>query len=146
MIEINNLTSITVKEKHLKDIASSVLKEENKKKFGLSIALVGRAEIKKLNKQYLNKDNPTDVLAFPQTSSFPEINVAQKIQSLGEIIICPKEVEVNAKNFNSTPNKELRRVLIHGILHLLGYSHEKSKAKAKVMRKKEEYYLTKYLP
>ena len=44
MIEINNLTSITVKEKHLKDIVSNVLKEEKKKKFGLSIALVGRAE------------------------------------------------------------------------------------------------------
>ena len=144
MIEINNLTSITVKEKHLKDIAGSVLKEEKKKKFGLSIALVGRAEIKKLNKQYLNKDNPTDVLSFPQTSSFPKISVPQKIQNLGEIIICPEEVEVNAKNSNSTFNKELHRVLIHGILHLLGYSHEKSETKAKVMRKKEEHYLTKY--
>jgi len=60
---------------------------------------------------------------------------------LGEIVICLREVKKNAKRFSLIFEKELARVLIHGILHLLGYNHEKSEKEAEKMRKKEEYYL-----
>jgi probable rRNA maturation factor len=128
MVEINNLTKVSVDKRFLKKIGEEVLKKEKKDIKDLSVALIGQKEITELNKDYRKKDKPTDVLSF-------QYNI------LGEIVICPEVVRANAKKFNSTFKKELARVLIHGILHLLGYSHETNTAKAKKMRKKEEDYL-----
>jgi len=91
--------------------------------------LVGQARIKKLNKQYRQKNRPTDVLAFAYNG-------------LGEIVICLEQVKRNAQKFNTSFKDELKRVLIHGILHLLGYDHEQSVKQAQQMRKKEEIYLS----
>ena len=66
-----------------------------------------------------------------------------KIQNLGEIVICPQVIKKNAKKFKSPFKKELVRVLIHGILHLLGHNHEKSKKDAKIMEEKQDFYLKK---
>lgn len=101
---------------------------ENKRDLDLSIALVSQAEMKRLNKEYRRKNRATDVLSFRYDDS-------------GEIIICPAEVRKNAEEFNSTFNRELIKVLIHGILHLSGYDHEKNKAKAEKMEKRQNYYL-----
>ena len=130
MIEINNLTTVSVDEEFLKKIAKEVLEWE-KKKEDLSIALVGQGRIRELNKRYRGRNSVTDVLAFPDR----EIG-------LGEIVICLREIKKNAKRYGETFKKELARVLIHGILHLLGYDHEKSELDAEKMREKEEYYLT----
>ncbi len=128
-IEVNNLTTVSVSEEILKKVAQKVLENENEKEANLSIALVGQGRIRELNKKYRGKNRVTDVLAFPG-------------DGLGEIVICSKEVKQNAKRFDSTFGKELARVLIHGILHLLDYDHETSLKKAKLMQKKEEYYLS----
>ncbi len=119
MIEINNLTASSVDEEFLKGVAKKVLKGEDRKEVGLSIVLLGQARMRKLNKKYRGKNKVTDVLSFGN--------------ELNEIVICLREVKKNAKKYNSTFKKELARVLIHAILHLLGYEHEK-------MREKEEYY------
>ena len=137
MVEINNLTFTKISKEFLKKVAVGILKGEGKKDYYLSVALVGLSRIKKLNKKYLNRDYGTDVLAFPETDKFPGIN------NLGEIIICLQMVKKNAKRINTSFKEELARVLIHGILHLLGYDHEKSDKGAKVMEKKENYYLKK---
>ncbi|TFG35659.1 MAG: rRNA maturation RNase YbeY [Parcubacteria group bacterium] len=132
MIEVNNLTAHSIDKKFLKGLALKILKKEssgsNFKKKDLSVALVAPLRIKELNKRYRKKNRPTDVLSF------------QDKENWGEIVICPIEVKKNAKKFNSNFKKELSRVLIHGVLHLLGYDHEKDKEEEK-MRKKEEYYL-----
>jgi len=132
MIEINNLSRSRVNKKFLKKIAEKVLKSENKKEADLSIVLVGLKRIKTLNKRYRRKDRVTDVLSFP----------FEEKKNLGEIVICFQVVKKNAKRFSSTLKKELARVLIHGLLHLLGYDHERSKKEAEKMKKKEEYYLS----
>jgi len=98
-------------------------------------------KIKALNKKYLKRNRPTDVLAFPEPESFPQ--KSKENFNLGEIIICPQQVKKNAKKYNLSFKKELARVLTHGILHLLGYNHEASPKKAKEMEKKENYYLSK---
>ena len=134
MIEINNLTVQSVKEDLLKKVAEKILKGESaswrKEKKDLSIALVGQERIRELNKKYRGENRVTDVLSF-------------SYDNLGEIVICLSEVKKNAKRLKSTFQKELIRVLIHGILHLLGEDHEKSRKEAELMEKKEEYYLSK---
>ena len=144
MIEINNLTTNPVDEEFLKGVAKRVLEGEDRGESDLSIALVGQGRIRELNKKYRGKNRVTDILAFPESKVLLEkfkVGPIQKVQNLGEIIICFREVKKNAKKFQSTFEKELARVLIHGILHLLGYDHEKSKEKAKEMEEKQEYYL-----
>ena len=131
MIEINNL-SLKYKKidtVFLKKVATKVLKgEKNKKKIELSIAIVNPQEIKKLNKEYRKKNKPTDVLSFGEIGG-----------DITEIVICPEEVEKNGKDFK----KELTLVLIHGILHLFSYDHEKTKKEAEKMFQKQEEYLSK---
>jgi len=140
MIEINNLTTVKIDEDFLKRVAKKVLKGENKEGAGLSVALVGEGRIKELNKKYRRKNRVTDVLAFNGNSKFKIQNLKFNF-GLGEIVICLAEVKKNAKKFNTTFKEELVRVLIHGILHLLGYKHEKSKEQVKVMERKQEQYL-----
>jgi len=144
MIEINNLTRVKVNENLLKKIACDILKNEKKQKFDLSIALVSPAEITKLNKYYLKKATPTDVLAFPQNLASQKPILPDTLNALGEIVICPQQVKNNSKDFHRSFEEQLSRTLIHGILHLLGYNHEGSKKKAAQMDGKESYYLKKY--
>lgn len=121
MVEINNLTTNKVDEKFLQRVAKKVFEGENRKEIDLSIALVGQARIRELNRKYRQKNKATDILSFQYDNS-------------GEIVICLKEVKKNAKRLQSTFKKELARVLIHGILHILGYSHQ-------TMQGKENFYL-----
>ena len=140
MVEINNLTAGSIDEKFLRGVAQIVLKEENKKGAGLSIVLIGERGMKKLNKKYRGKNRVTDILTFGQAQKFPVIPESEL--ELGEIVICPGEVKRNSKRYKVTFQKELGCVLIHGILHLLGYNHEKFERANKEMKEKEQYYLS----
>lgn len=148
MIEINNLTTNPVDEDFLKKIVSIVLEEEKiVKEVELSIALIGPGRMRKINRRYRGKNRVTDVLAFPESKILLEkfkVGAVKKVQGLGEIVICLREVKKNAKRFNLSSEKELARVLIHGMLHLLGYEHEKAK-EAKKIKEKEDFYLSKTL-
>lgn len=129
MIEINNLTTGSVDDDFLRKTAKIVLKGEKKEKLELSVAIVGSGRIKTLNKKYRKKNSPTDVLSFSYNGS-------------GDIVICLKEVKKNAKKFGFPLKTELARVLIHGILHFLKYSHEISEEKTKIMERKQRRYLS----
>ena len=99
----------------------------------ISLAFVEKEEIKKLNKKFRKKNKATDVLSF-------ELNDKEY---LGEIIICPEVVKENAKKYGVAVKYEMIKVFVHGILHLLGYDHEKSKKEEKIMEEKQEKYLSK---
>ncbi len=141
MIEVNNLTRNKIDEDFLKRVAEKVLARRN---FDLSIALVDEKRIKELNKLYRKKN-----LAVEEDKSSSSPFTAARVTDVlsfdyddsGEIVICLSQVKKNARNFNSTFKKELARVLIHGILHLLGFNHEKNEREADKMRKKEADYL-----
>jgi probable rRNA maturation factor len=135
MIEINNLTSFAVDKNSFSQVAKIVLKGENEVLKTFSLAFVKAEEIKKLNKKFRSKNKPTDVLSF----LLEEDNYA------GEIIICPEEVKENAKKDKKPVNEEMMRVFIHGILHLLGYDHEKNIREAEIMEAKQEKYLKEFL-
>lgn len=86
----------------------------------------------KMNKEYLNHDTYTDIITFDYTEG-------QTISS--DIFISIDRVKENASNYSKSFENELHRVLIHGILHLLGYK-DKEEAEIKVMRSKEDFYLS----
>ena len=131
MIEINNLTSFVINKRSFSTVAKNVLKGENKETETISLAFVDKEEIKKLNKKFRKKNKPTDVLSFALSED----------GYLGEIIICPDIVKENAKKYKSSIKKEIMKVFIHGISHLLGYDHEKTEEEALIMEQKQEKYL-----
>lgn len=143
-IEINNLTKIEINQKNLKRIAIEVLKKEKNRNKNFSIAFIGANRMRKLNKEYRNKNRVTDILAFPENEiefgkSYPKR--LKKTRNLGEIVICLREIKKNSKRLKISFKEELNRVLIHGILHLLGYDHEKEIKEVLKMKMKEEKYL-----
>lgn len=95
----------------------------------ISIIFCSENKIKEINKKYRNKDSKTDVISFPYTNSG---------DFLGEVIICPKVAEENSKNYGVTFESELKKLLVHSILHLIGYDHHNDKGK---MAKKEKSIL-----
>jgi probable rRNA maturation factor len=98
----------------------------------LSLALVDNDQIRKLNDRYRHKPEPTDVLSFPAGES---LSTGAKI--LGDVVISVEQAERQAKRRGEALEQEVERLMIHGILHLLGYDHERSAKEAKIMRRME---------
>jgi len=133
MIEVNNLTKIPVDEELLKRLGTQILAKEGiHGEVGVSVALVEEEEIRKLNKVYRGKDEPTDVLSFKEDFKF--VAPPSQIKQLGELVICPSQI--TGKKYN-----EIGRIFVHGLLHLLGYTHQTEK-EAEVMETKQENYLS----
>jgi rRNA maturation RNase YbeY len=110
----------------------------------LSLVLTGDPSIQKLNRAFRGKDRPTDVLSFPQLDNFatamPEHgsgNCEIMPAALGDVVISVDTALRQAKRLGVTPEARLRTLLIHGVLHLLGYDHEKSRAEARRMFARE---------
>jgi len=124
MIEVNNLTSKKIDLNRVRSIILETLRLEKRvDDKEVSVAIVNSYEIEKINSKYRNINQPTDVLSFEGGDDI-----------LGEIIICPDEVQKNGENFDD----ELKRVLIHGTLHLLNYDHEKDQGT--MIEKQEKYF------
>jgi len=88
----------------------------------VSIALVDVAEMTELNGRYRDLEGPTDVLSFPCDD--PDAMVAEgEPVTLGDIIIAPEIAEAQARDYGQTIEAELNLLLVHGVLHLLGYDH-----------------------
>ncbi len=140
MISISNFTDYSLKEGFLKSVARTVLSGENLKgRYRLSLGFVPPSEMRRLNRLYYKKESLSDVLSFQGgVSGFPQV---LENRDIGEIIICPAQVAANARAEGNSFHRELTWVLIHGLLHLLGYEHEEEEEKAKEMRAREDYYL-----
>jgi probable rRNA maturation factor len=141
MIGINNLTGFKVNEKFLIKVAEDVLRAEKAcEECELSVVLVSLEKMKELNGKFRGKDEATDVLSFECCDDGIK-KEGLEIRPLGEVVICPAYVEEQGKENGNSLEKELSFVLIHGILHLLGYDHEKGGAEEKIMQEKQECYL-----
>jgi rRNA maturation RNase YbeY len=99
----------------------------------LSLALVGNAEIQRLNARFRYKNYATDVLSFPA-----ETSLTGAVQLLGDVIISVEKAREQAKERHRSPEQEMVTLLIHGIVHLLGYDHERSAKEAKLMARLEK--------
>jgi probable rRNA maturation factor len=100
----------------------------------VSILFCSDSFIHKLNRDYRNKDKPTDVLSFAQSEGL----AADFSSSIGDLVISLDTARIQAKKFKHSLNRELQRLLIHGLLHLLGFDHENvTPAEAQKMRRLE---------
>ena len=104
----------------------------------LSIALIGDAEMHALNRDWRGKDRPTDVLAFALREGE---DAALHPEMLGDVVISLDTAARQAAARGATPADEVRVLLAHGILHLLGYDHERSPAEARRMFAKQRALL-----
>jgi|TARA_B100001142_G_scaffold323392_1_gene373374 rRNA maturation RNase YbeY len=133
MISFNSNIDFKLKNKvKLKKWINNVIEKEGKKLNFVNFIFCDDNEMLEKNISYLNHMTYTDILTFDYT----ENNIIS-----GDIIISIDRITENAKTYNVTFKKELKRVIIHGILHLIGYK-DKSKKEKKIMREKEDFYLS----
>ena len=101
-------------------LARAVLRAEGVRRAIVSIAFVGPARIRTLNRTHLGHDRPTDVIAFALR---PGPGVRRPHVVIGDIYVCAAVGEAQAARFGAKPADELRRLLVHGVLHVLGHDH-----------------------
>lgn len=118
-----------ITKKFIREITDKILKKLNLDNVEISIVLTDNNTIKNLNNQWRRKNKATDVLSFPINEKPP----AYKYTVLGDIVISIPYAKKQAKEIGFTEKEEILRLLIHGILHLLGYDHETSKEDAEIM-------------
>ena len=99
------------------------------KTVSISVAVVGNSHMKSLNHQYRNKPTTTDVLSFPGSHLKSSLNSVE----LGDVVICLPKAREQAIDYGEPLSRELERLAVHGVLHLLGFDHEKNKSEEKKM-------------
>ncbi|MDQ7815131.1 MAG: rRNA maturation RNase YbeY [Patescibacteria group bacterium] len=109
-------------------------KKGGKKKVFLSVVFITPVKMRKLNKKWRKIDKSTDVLSFPVDEAVPE---KAGVRVLGDIFICPSYVADAAREIGVDFDEQLLRVLVHGVLHLLGFDHERRDDKGKMLRLQE---------
>ncbi len=119
--------------RNTKSWLKQVIRTENKKLGELNYIFCSDAFLADINLQYLNHTTLTDIITFDTSEDGHLIK--------GEIYISIERVKENATKFKVSFDQELHRVMVHGVLHLLGYSDKTSQQK-KIMRKKEDAYLS----
>lgn len=140
----------------IKKQAREILKGLERDDAELSLLLTDNNGIQELNKRYLKKDKPTDVLSFPMYEKDGKLGVGgrrwKKISPhptshipypiiLGDVVISVETAKLQAKKLGIALREEISRLLIHGILHLLGFDHERGNKEAMRMKKEEERLL-----
>lgn len=130
----------------IKSVAEFVLKSQKLvPETELSVALVSEQKIKDLNKKYLKEETSTDVLAFP----LMEPIFAGKKQDdlplvlLGDVVISPEVAQKQAELYETSLNEEIALLIIHGILHLLGYN-DNSRENKEAMTTMQDQFLADY--
>lgn len=125
------ITSISFNQ--IKPLIPLLIKEEKAACGEISIVICTDEELKEINNTHLNHNYYTDIITF-DFGSKTEIN--------GELYISHERIKDNAEKYKVAVQEEYTRVCFHGVLHLLGFK-DKSPADKKVMRQKEDYYLSK---
>lgn len=128
MATIINRTDFDIDAKELKRLVDEFLSRYNQDSRSVSVILVDDKEITGLNKRFLNKDTTTDVLAFPASG-----------KELGEVIISYPQVKRQAAEYGNYPNYELKFVMVHGLLHLLGWEDYTPEDKERMLKEGERF-------
>ncbi len=132
--EINDNYGYKEDYSYLKKVIQKVKKSEKIKKAIFSITFVGEEEIKSINKEYRKKDAVTDVISFAFED---ESIISNKVRVLGDIYICIPRMQKQAKDYGHSEKRELSFLVVHGLLHLLGYDHIKKEEETVMFHKQE---------
>ncbi len=123
----NNIKKITINNDYVKNTIKEILKIIYYPNFDVSIWFTTNATIKKFNKKFRHKNKSTDILSFP---FYPELKPGNKIkarntdeQNLGDILISLERCKKDSKELKIPFKKYLIKIIVHGIVHLLGYNH-----------------------
>jgi probable rRNA maturation factor len=114
----------------LSRIARAVMTGESISEYAVTIVLVDNDEISRLNEQFLKHEGPTDVIAFPYEEQV--LN--------GDLFVSREQAELQAEQYGVTINNELARLVIHGLLHLIGFNDD-TPARRGAMRRRENKHL-----
>lgn len=125
MIEVlNRQRRRKINTKQWREFAEQALQAIGNKKTDASIVFVSDEAIKKLNRQFREKNYATDVLSFP---SEPETFEVEQQKDLGEVVISVQRAASRARANGLTFSNEVKQLILHGLLHLSGYDHETDK-------------------
>ena len=143
-IEVRNLQrKHKIDQGLIRDKSKAILALCGLKDVELSILIVNNQRIQGLNKQYRGINKPTDVLSFPMMGTeFNSVPTTQPLL-LGDVVLSMEKIQSQAREQGHSVDCELMMLLTHGILHLIGYDHERSLQEERRMRKKEGLILAK---
>ncbi len=137
---VDNLQKkVEVDKERIKALAERVLAEENADPaYEVSVALIDKETMRALNSRYRGINAPTDVLSFSmrEGKSF----FVSPVSILGDVLICPEVAAQNARKFGHSFDEELSLLIVHGVLHLLGYRDE-SEEERKVINDRQKELL-----
>ncbi len=131
-----NTNSIKSRKIKTKTIIQNIIKDHHRTLKALDYIFVNDEELLDINIKMLNHNFYTDIITFDYTEEGGSIE--------GEIYISLDRVRENARTFDQKFHVELLRVILHGILHIVGYK-DKTKIQKATMREKEDYYIQQYL-
>jgi probable rRNA maturation factor len=135
-ILISNRQGRPVDEEGLRALARDTLRGEGIERAELSVSFVEQDEIAGLHERFMDEAGPTDVLSFPLDDIDEDAKGGEAVRLLGDVVVAPAEA---ARNNPDDPEAELRLLLVHGILHLLGYDHEEDGARTRMWERQERY-------
>jgi probable rRNA maturation factor len=141
---MSNRQRAALDEEGLRSLARDTLRGEGVDRAELSVSFVETGEIEELHERFMDEPGPTDVLSFPlEEAEGPAKDGAKDgakdedgTRHLGDVVVAPAEAE---RNNPADPDGEVRLLLVHGILHLLGYDHEEEDARTRMWERQERY-------
>lgn len=160
-ILVYNKTKFAVSKKLIRETIIRALNLLKLKPVEMAVLIVGANEIRRLNKVWRRKDKATNVLSFPQMTKselkrFKRLNVLSSnfgsvsrksgkfdlrpkfVISLGQILISPSQISPKVGKDRKNFDRELIKLLVHGLLHLLGYDHETRRQEIRMLKKENE--------
>lgn len=137
----SRLTRARIQHHRLARIAERLLAMSHESGSELSVELIGDRRMRRLNRVYRKKDRTTDVLSFPMREA-----KGPRTKLLGDVVISVPTARRQARQAGRSVDEELAMLLIHGVLHLCGYDHERGEREARRMRRRERAMLGTLLP
>ncbi|MBL8076030.1 MAG: rRNA maturation RNase YbeY [Nitrospira sp.] len=135
------LTRHLVRQVRLVELAQRVLLLSGEAHSELSLELIGDRRMQRLNREYRHRDRTTDVLAFPTREAIVPNGLSCRTSLLGDVVISLPTAIRQARAMGRSVDEELAILLVHGVLHLCGYDHERNMREAKRMSRRERTIL-----
>lgn len=132
-VVVSNLQPLAVDEQALAALAAATLTAEGVERGELSLSFVDEREMAELHERYMHEPGPTDVLSFPLGDDDVD---EDGVRVLGDVVIAPS---VAARNNPADPEAEMRLLVVHGVLHVLGYDHEDDDQRAEMWARQQRY-------